>query len=190
MNLREASYKDKNTIVNILVNSFKDDPQINWMLEKASHPDKLNIIMSYVVDQTFDIGKIMLTEDLKGTALWTFDVKERFTFNWLKRNLNFLFKIGINSVVRILKNEAFTYKQFPKGKFAHLYLIGVHSDSQGKGYGSLLMNSEFEKCEKSGIPVYLETANPVNVSIYEKKGFKTYKEYSKKGLNLFYMRKE
>ncbi len=102
----------------------------------------------------------------------------------------FLFQVGVKSVVRILNNESFTYKQYPKtGKFCHLYAIGVLPKSQGKGYASSLLNPILKEMEKYARPVFLETANAKNVHIYIKKGFITYNKWVNNGIELFYMKK-
>ena len=70
-----------------------------------------------------------------------------------------------------------------------MYAIGVLPESQGKGYASLLMNPVLNEMEENHRRVYLETANPKNVQIYKKKGFKTYNTWFNNGLKLYYMRK-
>ncbi|NQU53857.1 MAG: GNAT family N-acetyltransferase [Bacteroidetes bacterium] len=188
--LRKATRNDEEKVVNILCNSFKNDPHIKWMLEKSRNPDKLKSIMTSIFRKTITVGKIFLTTDETATALWKSEKKEKFNFEFIKRNLNFLFKVGVKSVVRILANESFTYKQYPKTeKYFHLYAIGVLPESQGKGYASSLMNPILNEMEKNSRPVYLETANIKNVQIYIKKGFKIYNKWINNGIELYYMRK-
>lgn len=188
--LRLATRNDETKVVNILCNSFKNDPHISWMLEKSRNPDKLKAIMTYIFRETIKVGKVFLTIDETATALWKCEKKEIFNFEFLKRNLNFLFKVGARSVARILANENFTHKQYPKGrKYGHLYAIGVLPESQGKGYASSLMNPLLKDMEKKSRPVYLETANIKNVQIYMNKGFETYNKWIHNGIELYYMRK-
>ena len=188
--LRKATENDETKVVNILCNSFKTDPHIAWMLEKSKYPNKLEAIMTYVFRQTLNVGTIYLTEDETATALWTSEKKEKINFEFIKRNLSFLFKVGLKTVVRILTNESFTYKQFPKNeKYTHLYIIGVLPESQGKGYASSLMNPILYETEQKSEPVFLETANLKNVQIYIKKGFETYNKWFNNGIELYYMRK-
>ena len=188
--LRLATSNDEGKVVHILCNSFKNDPHILWMLEKSKYPKKLEAIMTYVFRQTLEVGTIYLTEDETATALWKSEKKEKIDFEFIKRNLNFLFKVGLRSVVRILTNESFTYKQYPKNeKYTHLYVIGVLPESQGKGYASSLMNPVLNETEQNSEPVFLETANIKNVQIYIKKGFEIYNKWLNHGIELYYMRK-
>lgn len=186
----KATYEDEAIVVNILSKSFENDPHLKWMLEASKNTNKLKILMSYIFHETIRSGEIYLTEDMTATALWKSEKQETFTYEYVKRNLGFLFQIGVKSVLRILLNERFTHAQYPKtGKYTQLYLIGVLQESQGKGYASRLMNPILDEMEQQSIPAYLETANTKNVQIYRKKGFKTYNTWFKKGLELYYMRR-
>ena len=188
---RKATHDDKAIVVNILCNSFKNDPHMLWLLEKCRNPEKLKIMMTYLFHKTLKIGEIYLSFDEKAVALWKSETKEDFSLEYLMRNLMFFTDIGLPSILRILRNERFTYKQYPKGqKYAHLYLIGVLPECQGKGYASKLLNPILEKNTRKSIPIYLETANNNNVKIYAHKGFKLYNTWFKNGLELYYMKKE
>lgn len=189
--IRKATYEDKSSVIDILCKTFKDDPQINWMLERSKQVRKLSLLMDYIFEKTISIGDIYLTEDCKGVALWKTNKSERFSLEYALRNIKLFLDLGTTSIIRILRNESFTYQQYPKkDKFYHLYLIGVLPECQGKGYASRLMNPMLDYMDKNSIPVYLETANINNVKIYEKKGFKAYNSWIKSGLELFYMKKE
>ena len=170
--IRLAERKDKPTVVKILTEAFRNDPHINWLLEKSRHKKKLDIIIDYVVEETFDSGTIYVTNDNLGAALWQSEKKEKFTFGYVKRNLSFLFKNGVGSVVRNLDSLKISHSHFPLDQpFCYLYLVGVLPEAQGKGLANKLMNPVLEYCKSNMIPVFLETANPQNVNIYKKKGF-------------------
>jgi GNAT superfamily N-acetyltransferase len=187
--LRKASYDDEALVVNILCKSFEKDPCLSWMLEKSINPQKLKITMSYLFHKIMKIGYIFLTDNEVATALWKCEKKERFTFEFIYRNLNFLFQIGFKSVIRILQNESFSNKQYPRDeKYCHLYLIGVLPESQGKGYASLLLNPVLNEMKKRSRSVFIETANLKNVQIYIKKGFSVYNKWMCNGFELFYLR--
>lgn len=53
----------------------------------------------------------------------------------------------------------------------YLPLIGVDPKAQGKGLGGQLMRHALSRCDKDGVPAYLETANPRNIPLYERFGF-------------------
>jgi ribosomal protein S18 acetylase RimI-like enzyme len=173
--MRLATMADVDLIKSILLVSFKNDPHLTWLLEKSENKFKLNVLIDYVVHQTLRRGEIYLTDDNNAVALWDFERNEKMSFHYIWRNLAFLIQIGIRSVVRIVKSEAHVHNNFRKyPRYCHLYMIGVLPEAQGKGLASALMNPMIQRMKEKSIPMFLETANPRNVDIYKKKGFKTF----------------
>ena len=61
---------------------------------------------------------------------------------------------------------------------AHWYLpaLGVDPGSQGRGMGSRLMHPILERCDRDGVPAYLEASTPRNRALYERHGFEVTEE--------------
>lgn len=170
--MRKASYEDKDIVVNILTKSFINDPHVNWLIEKSKSKNKLKFIMEYVFDESFERGEICLSNDNNAAILWNYETKAKFSFDFIRRNLLFLFRVGLKSTIRALETDKLIYNYYPKNqKYCQLYLIGVLPEGQGKGLASKLINPMIERMKESSVPVHLETANPKNVEIYKKKGF-------------------
>jgi GNAT superfamily N-acetyltransferase len=53
----------------------------------------------------------------------------------------------------------------------YLPLIGVDPMCQGRGYGSALLRYALEQCDRDGVPAYLESSNPRNISLYQRREF-------------------
>lgn len=62
-------------------------------------------------------------------------------------------------------------KYHPTSPHWYLPLIGVDPAHQGKGLGDALMRYALERCDRDGLPAYLESSNPRNISLYERHGF-------------------
>lgn len=56
---------------------------------------------------------------------------------------------------------------------AHWYLpmIGVDPLHQGQGLGSALLRHATARCDRDGLPAFLESSNPRNVPLYQAHGF-------------------
>ena len=188
--MRKAGSKDKNIVVNILTVSFINDPHLNWILEQSKNRNKLKYTMEYIFEETLRKGEIYLSDDNTATALWNSEKEEKFSFHLILRDLSFLFRIGIKTIIRIMTTEKLTHNQYPKNEeYYHLYLIGVLPEVQGKGLASSLMNPIIENMNIKSIPIYLETANPKNVEIYKKKGFIVFYTMQCGNTSLYFMRK-
>jgi len=53
----------------------------------------------------------------------------------------------------------------------HLAMIAVDPAWQGKGLGSALLAEGLRQCDMDGLPAYLESTNPTNLSLYRRHGF-------------------
>ena len=57
--------------------------------------------------------------------------------------------------------------------FEHWYLplTGVDPPAQGRGLGSLLLRHALERCDRDGVPAYLEATSPRSRDLYARNGF-------------------
>ena len=53
----------------------------------------------------------------------------------------------------------------------YLMVVGVSPEGRGRGLGRALIRPIMDRAEAAGLPCYLETAQPDNVSFYERLGF-------------------
>ena len=58
----------------------------------------------------------------------------------------------------------------------YLQIIGVDPRAQGRGIARLLLDNVMTQCDRSALPVYLETCNPANVALYRHFGFEVLHE--------------
>jgi ribosomal protein S18 acetylase RimI-like enzyme len=184
--MRKATREDKKVVVDILTQSFANDPHVNWLIEESHNKNKLKIIIEYVFGESLSRGEVYLSDDNKAAVLWNSEKKAKFSFEFVRRNLSFLFRVGLKSTIRALNTDKIVYNFYPKNQqYCQLYLIGVLPDGQGKGLASSLMDPMIERMKEKAIPLHLETANPRNVEIYKKKGFSVFNT-TKFGNNTFY----
>ncbi|WP_234033042.1 GNAT family N-acetyltransferase [Erythrobacter rubeus] len=59
----------------------------------------------------------------------------------------------------------------PHEEHWYLPLIAADPSQAGRGLGAALMKHALQKCDAEGLPAYLESSNPRNISLYERHGF-------------------
>lgn len=59
----------------------------------------------------------------------------------------------------------------PREEHWYLPIIGCDPLYLGQGLGGMLMKTALERIDADGLPAYLESSNPSNVSLYERHGF-------------------
>lgn len=186
--MKRATLLDKPVVVQILLESFKSDPYLQWITRVSNNPNKLKYVIEYAVDDTFENGLVYLSDNNMATALWNTEKKWKFSLRFIERNLTIFYHLGIKAVKSLLMKDITTHNHYPKfDKFWHLYFIGVLPEGQGKGLASELMNPILNKCSLESIPVLLETANPTNVDIYKNKGFHVCNSNEEEDINIYFM---
>lgn len=73
--------------------------------------------------------------------------------------------------LRALHTESVMFKEHPREEHWYLHVIGTEPDRQGKGVGAALLRSRLERCDREGLPAYLESSKLTNVPLYEHFGF-------------------
>jgi GNAT superfamily N-acetyltransferase len=68
----------------------------------------------------------------------------------------------------------------------YLSIAGIKPACQGKGLGAGLLKTVLDEADKNGIPTYLETFTPRNISFYERMGYKIAKEVFEPVTGSFY----
>jgi ribosomal protein S18 acetylase RimI-like enzyme len=60
--------------------------------------------------------------------------------------------------------------------YIYLQIIGVNPSFQGQGFAGKLLHALIEKCDETGVSLYLETETESNVRMYRHFGFNLIKQ--------------
>lgn len=60
----------------------------------------------------------------------------------------------------------------PRGPVVYVHVLGVHPAQKGKGLGGALLREALAMAARRGVPLYLETSNPVNLGFYRRFGLR------------------
>ena len=175
--LYEIKKKDIKKAANVLANAFYDDPIYNKM---EIGEDKRRIISELMIRFSFRYGNVVSTsENLEGVMAITPHDKD-MTFLRIIRSGAFLISMKLVSLQKMMGAVEKAMKEAKKNlnlePFIYLFIIGVSQEFQGNGFGGKLLRAIVEKAEIERKPMYLETQNEKNVSLYEKYGFHVVKK--------------
>lgn len=127
-------------------------------LQMANHQP----ILTVMVDGDYSAGALLTAPNttlrLSSLGRWLWD-------GWRK--------VGIISLWRTLAHVRNLPHYEPKAPHIRLEFLGVAPQHQGKGYGRALLEAIHNLSEQhpQSTGVWLETANPNNVSLYERFGY-------------------
>jgi ribosomal protein S18 acetylase RimI-like enzyme len=189
--MRNAGRGDKELIVNILTDSFKENKSVNYIINQNSKRlHRIKGLMEYSFETCLAFGQVLLSDDNKACAVIIYPDKKRTSLKsvWLDTKLAFSC-IGISNLGKAMKREAAIKKGHPAALLSYLWFIGVRPQEQGKGAGSHLLSEIIDKSKAEGRIICLETSTEKNLPWYKKFGFEIYNKLDF-GYNLYCMKLE
>ena len=175
--LYKLQKKDIKKAANVLANAFYDDPIYHKM---EIGEDKRRTISELMIRFSFRYGNLVSTsENLEGVMAITPHDKP-MTFLRIIRSGAFIVSMKLVSLRKMMGAVEKAMEEAKKSlnlePYIYLFIIGVSQEFQGKGFGGKLLRAIVEKADIERKPMYLETQNEKNVSLYEKYGFHVVKK--------------
>jgi hypothetical protein len=186
--MKRANLEDKKLVVGILTDAYRNDPHVNYLLEKSRNKNKLRIVMEYIFDLSYNKGEIYLNEDETAVALWDTSRKNKFSFKKLFQEVYIALQLGIDTTLRILKMNQLLEMNLPrKGEFARLYTLGVSNKGKGKGYAKKMIDFMAEKMSKTKATLYVDTISGSKIGTFNKSGFHLFKAIDFDNQKLYFL---
>ena len=176
--------QDVDTAGSVLATAFFEDPAwIKVLPDPSERRVKLPLCFQFILTYAIKYGEVYApSSNLEGIALWLpYDLIEITVWRMLRsgafrRGLKMGQDLG-NRIQQVFNSiDSDRKENMADRAYIYLQAIGVAPEFQGKGFGGTLLRSMFERCDKEGMAIYLETETPENVEMYKKMGFTVLKE--------------
>ncbi|MCX7620146.1 MAG: GNAT family N-acetyltransferase [Acidimicrobiales bacterium] len=157
----------------VLARAFWDDPVMAYLIpDERSRYRRLRHFYRGALRLYATKGPCLTTADLSGVALWAEPGRWKAT----PRDA----AVALIPTVRALGGALMRGKRLidvvehrhPKVPHWYLALLGTDPARQGLGVGSALIRAVTDRCDREGIPAYLESSKHDNVAYYERLGFR------------------
>ena len=168
--VREAGVGDLEQVSATLADAFTTDPILQW-LAPSERSDKqlrrlIEIELAYYV---FPAGRVLTTDDFRGANLelppgrWEMTVPLSGAVGFAR-----VFGLRLPRARRLQRLFESNHLQEP-----HYYIryLGVATRFQGQGLGTALLRPTLDRCDKEGVPAYLEASSERSAALYERLGF-------------------
>lgn len=168
--VRSADASLQASAIDTIVLGFAADPMTRWVWPDAS--EYLRIMPRFVKafgGRAFEHGTADITDGGRAAALWLPPGVEPDDADMgavMEGSLRPEIAEDIGAVLRGMA------EYHPREPHWYLPLIAADPNWIGKGHGALLMKHALRRCDEQGIPAYLESSNPRNISLYERHGFR------------------
>ena len=153
-----------------LVLAFVTDPVARWMYDDP-HQYLLHIsrLFRALGTSSFEEGAAQRTVDGLRVALW---LPPGIHSDDGPLEAVIAESIGGEKQTEVAAIFEQTEHYRPREPHWYLSLIGVEALHRNKGCGAALLQHRLRQCDREHHPAYLWSSNPLNISLYERHGFK------------------
>lgn len=173
--VRPLTLADLDAVGAALGRAFADDPVMTYLTPKLGDEERGRRLAGFFraeAKQRSRLGTVWTGAGNEGAAVWAPPGRWRTTVrDGLGLALPILRAAGPRAIASLGVLSRME-KVHPKEPHWYLAILGTDPVHQGKGVGAALMAPVLERCDREGVPAYLESSKLENVPYYERFGFR------------------
>ncbi|MDG2026285.1 MAG: GNAT family N-acetyltransferase [Acidimicrobiales bacterium] len=159
--IRLATPADRELLVATVVEAFRGDPAFTWFFGEEYDRDGA-IFAGALFDSRVGEGGVWTTPEIDAVALW--DVPGTHAVSDFSA-------LPADTRERLDRYHDATEAMLPEGDVWYLGILASHPDRRGSGLASAVAGIGLRAAGTDGLPAVLETTNPGNVAMYERRGW-------------------
>jgi GNAT superfamily N-acetyltransferase len=172
--VRPATEADRPEIIGVLARAFYDDPIMSWLCPDDSRRlRQLERLFGFFDDKVWRGHDLAFTTGrLAGAAIWLPpDAWHLGPLQQIRMLPGMVRRAGLSTFGRLFRTLNLMESEHPREHHYYLPIIGVDPAWQGRGLGTALLRAMTERCDREGMPAYLEASSPRSRVCYERSGF-------------------
>src|SRR4051812_10561631 len=170
--IRAAARDDATQLAAALAAAFYDDPVFRWFSpDDQRRGARLPGFFDVFVDAYLSHAETYTDDAVSGAALWAAPGTDPLGAEpvYVER----LEAIAGIDAPRLFEIVELLEAHAPQQRHYHLQFLAVRPERQGTGLGGALMAPGLDRCDRDGVPAYLEATSDRNRALYERHGFRT-----------------
>lgn len=179
--MKKANYNDKALVISILNEAFRNNPNIQWIINKnkKNTEQRFQKFFDFAVELTLLQGEIGISNNEKGVILYFYESNRRFNLKVLWLYLKFIIQVtGFRKLPDLLKRESYCNRIRKSDKqFIYVWFIAAIAHNENATVLDL-KNNIFKKSIDENLPIYIETTVPKARLAYVRYGFKVFHEWN------------
>lgn len=165
---------DRGAAARTLALAFADDPVMSWLAGRRL-PRFTELAPAFFAAQAVDSMRAGSAWTVPGhhvAALWTPPSTRSVTLPSLARTTPAAIRLfGAGRIPVALKALAAMDAKHPREPHWYLMALGTDPAHQSQGWGAVVLQPVLDRCDRDGLPAYLESSNERNVPFYQRQGF-------------------
>lgn len=167
--VRSATEADRQAVIDVITLAFGTDPMARWSFpDPATYLAVMPEVIRAFGGNGFAHGSVHLVEGGFAAAMWLPPGVHPDADRLAAATEQHSPRERIDDMMTVFEQMG---RYHPEEPCWYLPLIGVDPIRQGHGHGSALLRYALERCDRDGLPAYLESSNMRNVPLYERHGF-------------------
>ena len=161
-------------VAGVLAAAFAGDPLQAWLLEgvpAGERPGWRTAWWSFMVTHAPPGTEVHVTGDGSGAACWHPPGAGQLPAGVVGEFRRMVGEMAGERAPVVLASLTRFARRAPPEPHWHLAAVGVAPERQGEGLGARLLAPMLARCDRLGLPAYLESSNSRNVAFYERLGF-------------------
>lgn len=177
--ISEANPAASAAMIASLARAFADDPAMVWIMpDPADRRARLPRLFAALVEEEFKAGWALSSPKGEAVTLWRSNNAVHGSLWQQVQSLpRYLGALGGNLLRGLAVSEVIAKHHPQEQVYDYLHYAGVDPAFQGRGWGGAVVRAGQARAAARGRPIYLETATPENVGLYQRLGFNVRAEW-------------
>jgi hypothetical protein len=156
-----------------IVAAFRRDPQVRWWFpDEAEFDESAPAFFGVLLDTRIEGGEVWVADGGRAVAMWVPPGGNLIGPELASaRYSTMVAALSAHAAERIQRTDEVVDRLLPSGAHWYLGVLACHPDQHGTGLGWSVAAPVLAAADRAGLPVALETASPVNVGYYTRRGF-------------------
>jgi RimJ/RimL family protein N-acetyltransferase len=169
--VREAGVGELAQLSATLADAFATEPVMQWLIPSQRRKDtRLRRLLALeLAHWVFPAGRVLTTDDFRGASLELPPGRWKMTMP-LSAAIGFVRVFGMR-LPRAIRLQVFFSRNHVQEPHYYIRYVGVATRFQGQGLGTALLRPTLDRCDREGLPAYLEASSEGSAALYERLGF-------------------
>ncbi|MFH8639811.1 GNAT family N-acetyltransferase [Streptomyces goshikiensis] len=174
LEIRQADQSDRDAVARLLDVAFRDDPVSGWVFPDPEHRAAVHgKFLGVFVDVALEEGRIDCAVDGSAAALWlrvpAGDPDAEAAEDEVPARMRAAADPDNERCELVGRLTGAVHPTAEEHEY--LLMIAVAPGRQGEGLGTELMRPVLERCDREGLPAYLEASTERSKVLYERLGW-------------------